>query len=100
MAFERVNGPLGRQYSDDMLANIHEQLQAVQFILGRMSAGEDSPVEPPHRVLRAHEVLAKRDDQDTDPDAMDLEDFTSMMENQGRVKEPVEIVKYEELPGT
>lgn len=59
-AFERVNGPLGHQYSDDMLANIHEQLQACQFILGRLSAGDESPVPMPHRVLRPHEVMSQQ----------------------------------------
>lgn len=58
-AFEKRNGPLGSVYSDDMLANIHEQLQAVQFILGRMSAGDESPVPQPHKVRRPNEVFTK-----------------------------------------
>ncbi len=92
MAFERVNGPLGRQYGDDMAANIHEQLQAIQFILGRMSAGADSPVPAPHRVLRPHEVLSKHtvESYETeDTEEMDLELFSSIMEINGRT-----------LPGT
>ena len=70
-AFEKVNGPLGRQYSDDMLANIHEQLQAIQFILGRMSAGDESPVPQPHRMPRPHEVM--RDHQSAEDAAKEAE---------------------------
>lgn len=92
IAFERVNGPLGPQYSNDMLANIHEQLQAVQFILGRMSAGEDSPVPQPHKMLRAHEVLTHHPVESFETDSMDLESFTAVMQAEERITE------Y--LPGT
>jgi hypothetical protein len=68
MAFEKINGPLGAQYSDDMLASIHEQLQAIQFILGRMSAGKESPVPPPHRLRRPHEVMRTPPEPDTSAD--------------------------------
>lgn len=97
MAFEKVNGPLGQQYSDDMSANIHEQLQAIQFILGRMSAGEESPVPPPHRVLRPHEVLTHKYEEVEDPDLLDMDSFTAVLTAEGRVsKEP----EKQPLPGT
>lgn len=96
MAFERVNGPLGRQYSEDMLANIHEQLQAIQFILGRMSAGEDSPVPAPHRMLRPHEVLMPHNEQVSDE--MDLDSFVQYMESEEKVVPTPE--KRQQLPGT
>lgn len=95
MAFERVNGPLGQQYSDDMLANVHEQLQAIQFILGRMSAGEESPVPAPHRVLRPHEVLTHKNEEAEDPDLLDVDSFSSFMASEGKV-EP----EKPQLPGT
>lgn len=99
MAFERVNGPLGQQYSDDMSANIHEQLQAIQFILGRMSAGEESPVPAPHRVLRPHEVLTRKNEEVEDPDLLDVDSFASIMSSEGKVAESKEPEK-QLLPGT
>lgn len=92
-AFERINGPLGSQYGDDMLANIHEQLQAVQYIVGKMAAGEDSIVPLPHRMPRPSEVFAPDrvpdDDQDDTDDAQALQ---AEAVAQGRVEK-------QELPG-
>jgi hypothetical protein len=81
-----------------MLANVHEQLQAIQFILGRMSAGEESPIPPPHRVLRPHEVLTQKYEEDTeDPDLLDIDSFAAVMASEGKVtKEP----EKQQLPGT
>ncbi len=111
MAFEKVNGPLGSQYSDDMMANVHEQLQAIQFILGRMSAGKESPVPPPHRLRRPHEVMREPAEPDTrDEDAAEAAQQTYSerinQETEREIEErsqTVEAMKREfpiHLPGT
>lgn len=49
-AFERVNGPLGTAYSDEMLAAILEQLQFVAKLIGGQY--KPNPAPDPHDVPR------------------------------------------------
>lgn len=57
-AYERAFGPLGRQYEQDMLARVHEQLQMIAYVLGAANSREDeNPVPEPQKVPRPHEVF-------------------------------------------
>jgi len=103
MAYERVSGPLGRQYSDDMLANVHEQLQVTNFILGRMASGEESPIPVPERVLRPHQISEHHEIESYETDGMDLENFGTLVETVQESRKPL-VVEPEpeppvELPG-
>lgn len=71
MAYELVTGPLDSKYSDDMLANIHEQLQMLTRFVGAQLEDEngDNPAPAPQRVKRAHELFSPREE--LDPDATD-----------------------------
>lgn len=55
-AYEIALGPIGRQYGDGTLAAIHEQLQAVAYLLGAQ-AGDDNPVPMPQHFPRPNEVF-------------------------------------------
>lgn len=56
-AFEHVHGPLDRAYSDDMLAQIHEQLQFLAHVMGVQVWGEQNPVPAPRKVPRPANVF-------------------------------------------
>ena len=62
-AYERAFGPLGPQYRDNALAEIHEQLQMIAYILGAANTGkdQDNPVPEPKQVPRPHEVFQRKD---------------------------------------
>lgn len=76
MAYEKAAGPLGRQYSDDMLANIHEILQSLLRLTGAQW-GDDNPVPPPLRLKRPLEIFLPDDEDDEEDEDEDqsLEDF-------------------------
>ncbi|OII61215.1 hypothetical protein BJP40_06725 [Streptomyces sp. CC53] len=58
--FERAYGPIDRRYSDEALANIHEQLQAITYLIGAQltsqKKGAKNPVPQPKHFPRPHEV--------------------------------------------
>lgn len=56
-AFEVVNGPIGREYSDDMLACIHEVIQLGNYIQGFQYT--DNPVPKPSRVTRPNKFVRR-----------------------------------------
>lgn len=60
-AYERAFGPLGPQYSDNALAEIHEELQKICYVLGAVNTGKDqeNPVPEPRPVPRPHEMYRK-----------------------------------------
>lgn len=56
-AYELVNGPIDSQYSDDLLAAIHEQLQQVCRLLIAQGADEDDDIPDVHRYPRTYEMF-------------------------------------------
>lgn len=54
MAYERANGPLGDDYTAEMLASIQEQLQNVVYVTGAGFGNDDMP--KPQRVPRKAEA--------------------------------------------
>lgn len=62
LAFEREHGTL--QYSDEVLAGIHEQLQCVAHLLGAAHFTDDkhtkNPVPEPERIPRPGEPVVLR----------------------------------------
>jgi hypothetical protein len=56
-AFEVVNGPIGREYSDDMLACIHEMLQVIAYTTGAQLS--PNPIPPPKPVTRPNEFIKR-----------------------------------------
>ncbi len=69
-AFERAFGPIGREYADNTLADIHEQLQVLVRLTGEQY--EDNPAPMPKRHLRPPEVMRAASDDD---DAVSREEF-------------------------
>ncbi|MFE7797057.1 hypothetical protein [Nocardia sp. NPDC057440] len=55
IAYEQKNGPLGHQYSDDVLASILEALHTNTFVAGLQY--DPNPVPEPKRVPRPPEVM-------------------------------------------
>lgn len=56
-AYERAVGPIGRQYADDMLASIHEQLQFLSYLTGAQYG--ENPAPEPQRVPRPNEIFVE-----------------------------------------
>lgn len=54
-AFERALGPIGPEYTQNVLAASHEQLQTVSWLLG--SQFEENPVPQPDHWPRPPEVF-------------------------------------------
>lgn len=67
-AYERAFGPLGKQYSDDMLAQIHEQLQLMAKLLGAalVDDANKNPIPNPQRVPRPPDLFKQPDDEEDD----------------------------------
>lgn len=61
-AYERATGPLNRLYSDDMLALIHEQLQALNYLTG--SQADPNPMPEPVRMPRPDESIRPAQESD------------------------------------
>lgn len=59
-AYEKSNGPLGHQYSDDMLAQINYAIQANTYVTGYQF--EPNPAPEPKHVPRPHEVMTQDED--------------------------------------
>jgi len=55
-AFERALGPIGKEYSEGALAQIHEVLQGILYLLGAQ-CGEDNPAPRPQHFPRPNEVF-------------------------------------------
>lgn len=65
-AYERVYGHVGKGHSD-VLADIHEQLQLVNHLLGAAhftpeERPEENPIKPPRRYHRGGEVRPSVED--------------------------------------
>lgn len=64
MAFEKADGPIGGQYEQEVLASIHEQLQAIAHLLGAAHFTDkehpDNPVPEPIRYPRPDEVFPSK----------------------------------------
>lgn len=91
MAYETVAGPLGGRYSDDMLAAIHEQLQALTQVCGQLTAAwiDANPKVDISHVPRRHEIYSREPEskpQANDPDTVSLETLISDFKKQGRHK--------------
>lgn len=76
-AFERALGPVGRQYSDGALAHIHEQLQAIAYLLGAQ-AGDENPVSQPQHYPRPDEVFLPQDEVVVDEQAEEVGDADAL----------------------
>lgn len=76
-AFERAHGPLGMEYSDSLLAAIHEQQQFGNYINGMGHFGsKKNPAPKPSHYPRPDDVFRpSKEEQDT---GMSREDFDSM----------------------
>jgi hypothetical protein len=57
-AYELANGPLGHQYSDDLLAHIHEAIQANTYVEGMQY--DPNPAPEPKRIPRPHEAMQRQ----------------------------------------
>lgn len=72
-AYELATGPLGREYSDDMLAAIHEQMQFANKMAGEQF--EENPAPAIKHVRRPKEVFDLTEDEMEDvytsPEAFD-----------------------------
>lgn len=89
-AYERALGPVGRQYDQDMLARIHEQLQMLTYVLGatNVEKAEDNPVPEPVEVVRPPDVFSqlkreeqlKEDEQQQEP-GMGVEDAVAFFKD-------------------
>lgn len=58
-AFEREYGPLGQEYTSEVLASIQEELQFIAHILGAAhlaDEGKKNPIPAPKRIPRPHEL--------------------------------------------
>lgn len=55
-AYEMVNGPIGSQYSEEILGDIHEQLQNLGRLLIAQTAEDADDIPPVHRYPRPWEV--------------------------------------------
>ena len=65
-AYEKAFGPIGHQYSDDLLASIHEQLQVIAKLSGAalVSDSNDNPVPNPRHTPRPPELFRPPEDED------------------------------------
>lgn len=70
-AYERALGPVGRQYDQDMLARIHEQLQMLTYVVGATNSEKDkNPVPEPQQVPRPADVFKRlTEEAESDPEA-------------------------------
>lgn len=63
MAFERANGPINGEWSQEALANVQEQLQTIAYLLGQAHFTDKThrrgPIPKPERYPRPHESLRK-----------------------------------------
>lgn len=57
--YEMRNGPLGDQWRDDMLASLHELLQANNYLTGGAAGGKKNPAPKPKDVPRPWEINNK-----------------------------------------
>lgn len=72
-AYEAVAGPLGHEYSDEMLASIHEQLQTLNRLTG--ANFEDNPMPEPTKVPRPEDLyIAAVAEEDEEEDVYDEAD--------------------------
>lgn len=55
MAFERAFHPIGPDYRDEALAQIHDQLVLLNKMYGEQF--EDNPAEKLDRMIRPHEIM-------------------------------------------
>lgn len=55
MAYERVNGPLGREYSDEALASINDALSLANKLLGCQLS--ENPVPDPEVYVRPKKLF-------------------------------------------
>lgn len=77
MAYEKATGPLGHQYSDDLLAHIHEQLQNLSYITGAQY--EDNPAGLPKRIPRPYQIH----EEPVGEMVMDAEDLADYVPEEG-----------------
>jgi len=69
-AYEKVSGPLGKQYSDITLASLHEQGQLTNYLLGAIFASwteGTNPIPPPENYKLPSQVFS--DDAPTTADS-------------------------------
>lgn len=63
IAFERVYGPIGGQWTEDAIAALHEQLQQISYLLGQAhfadKQSKKGPIKKPERYPRPYEALVK-----------------------------------------
>jgi hypothetical protein len=63
LAFERMNGPIGDTWRDEVLAGIHELIQYQNHMFGQANFTDKkhprNPVPKPERYVRPHEAYAK-----------------------------------------
>ncbi|SOE25604.1 hypothetical protein [Streptomyces sp. OK228] len=69
-AYERYAGPIDRSYDQEALAAIHEQLQAMNHLLGAAhftdKQNTTNPVSEPERYPRSHELYQRASEQGDD----------------------------------
>jgi hypothetical protein len=67
-AYEKVSGPLDRRYDQEALANIQEQLQYANYLLGAAHFTDkdnpDNPVPEPVRFARPEDAFAPEVEED------------------------------------
>lgn len=83
-AYEKISGPLGDHYADDMLACIQEQLQySNRFLAALVSTWGADPtkIPPPDRMRRPNEIFEDRPAPEDDPEYVDLETLMIYAEN-------------------
>lgn len=61
-AFERAYGPIDGEYSADMLAQIHEQLQILTWLMGNQF--EPNPAPKPRNVPRPPDIYVEQEDEE------------------------------------
>lgn len=63
MAFERAHGPISGEWNANALAEIHEQLQQISYLLGQAHFTDKThkrgPVDKPERYPRPNEAFVK-----------------------------------------
>lgn len=64
-AYERHAGPLGTAWRDELLGQMHEQIQQLNFLFSQANFTDKNhkkgPVPKPERYPRPHEAFGKRD---------------------------------------
>jgi hypothetical protein len=65
VAYERVFGPIGSRYNDEMLAQQHEILQSVAYLLGAQVTpkGQKNPIPIPKHTPRPDEQFVQEKDE-------------------------------------